>query len=172
MDKYRVYCETHGWQEIVASVEPTICPVDGVAELRAGSEVVIERDIKENIDNVSTELSLDNYKLLKYNAIDRRTGELISQGFAYANKQFSLSQNAQINISALNQTRNELTYPINYNTIDDLDIYDVVDATDMNNMYMTALVVKKGHLDSGTALKNQVRAATTSIEIDSVIDNR
>jgi hypothetical protein len=39
-------------------------------------------------------------------------------------------------------------------------------------MYLTALSTKKAHLDSGTALKNQVRAATTHNEIDAVIDNR
>jgi hypothetical protein len=26
MNKYRVYCETDGWVEVIASTEPTMCP--------------------------------------------------------------------------------------------------------------------------------------------------
>ena len=63
-------------------------------------------------------MSLEELKTYRYSEIDNRTGELIGQGFTYATKTFSLSLNAQINISALNQSRDELTYPINYNTID------------------------------------------------------
>jgi hypothetical protein len=174
MDKYRVYCETHGWQQVIASAEPTVCPTDSVAELRAGSATIIEKDIKENIDGIATELSLDDYKLLKHNAIDRRTGELISLGFPYASKQFSLSAGAQTNILALDNTKDDpaLQYPIKYNTKDDTDTYDIIDATDLHNMYLTALATKKGHLDSGTALKDQVRAAVDEAGVDSVIDNR
>jgi hypothetical protein len=173
MDKYRVYCETEGvWHEVIATSEPTVCPVDSGHTLRAGSACVVDTNVEIHEAGVYVELTIDEHKVLKSREIDGRTGELISLGFAYATKQFSLSQNAQINISALNQTRDELTYPINYNTVDDLDTYDVVDATDMHNMYLTALSTKKAHLDSGTALKNQVRAATTHNEIDAVIDNR
>ena len=117
-------------------------------------------------------MSLEELKLYRYNEIDNRTGELIATGFIYATKTFSLSLNAQINISALNQSRDELTYPINYNTIDDSDIYNVTDATDLHNMYLTALNTKKGHLDAGTALKDQIRAAADKPAVDAVIDNR
>jgi hypothetical protein len=174
MDKYKVYCETDGWVEVIASAVPTVCPIDGGHTLRAGSATVIERDIKENIDNIATELSLENYKLLKHNAIDRRTGELIGQGFSYATKQFSLSPGAQTNILALDNTKDDpaLTYPIKYNNIDDTDTYEVVDAADLHNMYLTALATKKGHLDSGTVLKDQVRAAVDEAGVDAVVDNR
>jgi len=39
-------------------------------------------------------------------------------------------------------------------------------------MYMTALATKKSHLDSGTALNNLVRAATTKAEVFAVTDLR
>lgn len=174
MDKYKIYCETDGWVKVIASSAPTVCPIDGGHTLRAESAVVIERDIKENIDNIATELSLENYKLLKYNAIDRRTGELISQGYTYGTKQFSLSSGAQTNILALDNTKDDpsLTYPIKYNNIDDSDTYDVIDATDLHSMYLTALATKKGHLDSGTALKDQVRSASNEAGVDAIIDNR
>ena len=177
MDKYRVYCETHGWQEVIASAEPTVCPVDDVAELRAGSAAIIERDVYENVDNIATELVLDDYKRLKINSIDRRTGELIALGFEFpasSGNIFSLSASAQTNILALDNTRDDpaMVYPINYNTIDDKDVYQVIDSATLHNMYLTALSVKKGHLDSGTSLKDLVRAATTETEVDAVVDNR
>lgn len=127
-----------------------------------GTPRIMERD----------SLSLPEYKREKNLDIDLRSALLIEDGFTYQGKTFSLSTNAQINISALNQTRNDLTYPVTYNTIDDTDTYDVVDAADMNAMYMTALATKKAVLDGGTSLKTQVRQATTKEEVDAVIDNR
>ena len=117
-------------------------------------------------------VTLDEYKAIKNGAIDQRTGELIALGFTYATKQFSLSESAQINILALDNTRTELTYPVTYNTIDDTETYDVVDAVDLHNMYLTALATKKAHLDSGTTLKDQVRLAVDKAGVDAVVDNR
>lgn len=127
-----------------------------------GTPRIMERD----------SLSLPEYKKEKNLDIDLRSALLIEDGFTYQGKAFSLSTNAQINISALNQTRNDLTYPVTYNTIDDADTYDVVDAADMNAMYMAALTAKKAVIDGGTSLKTQVRQATTKEEVDAVIDNR
>lgn len=119
-------------------------------------------------------ISLTKYKRSKTDTIDIRTGELIAQGFSYADKIFSLSGNAQTNILALFTTRGHvaLAYPIQYSTIDDADSYNVVDATDVENMYLAALGTKRAHLDSGNALKDQVRAATDKAEVDAVTDNR
>jgi len=130
--------------------------------------------IREYKQSYLDTLTFDELKEARYIMIDNRTGELVSQGFSYAGKVFSLSQNAQINISALDQTRNDptLTYPITYNTIDDLDTYSVIDATDMHTMYLTALATKKGHIDGGSNLKAQVRAAIDINSINAIIDNR
>jgi hypothetical protein len=110
----------------------------------------------------------------RYTDIDIRTGELISQGFTYATKVFSLSQNAQINILGLDNAKDDpaMVYPIEYNTIDDLDSYNVVDATDVHNMYLTALATKKAHVDSGTALKQQIRDAVDIPAVNAILDNR
>lgn len=173
MHKYKIYCQTDGWVEVIASSEPTQCPVDSGHTVTSNSVSVLELDININ-DGSHTDLSLDDYKKLRYAEIDARTGELISEGFTYQSKVFSLSQNAQINILALDETRNDpaLTYPINYNTIDDMDSYDVVDATDLHSMYLTALSTKKGHIDSGTAIKTNIRNSLTKAEVDAIIDNR
>jgi len=171
MNKYKIYCETDGWVEVVASSLPTQCPINGGHAVKSVS--IIEENISVN-DGTLTDLTLDDYKRLRYFEIDIRTGELISQGFTYQGKMFSLSANAQTNILALDNTRDDsaLSYPITYNTIDDLDSYNVVDSTDLHNMYLTALVTKKGHVDSGTTLKNNIRIAINESEVDLIVDNR
>jgi len=115
---------------------------------------------------------LSELKEFRHDEIDTRTGELIALGFTYSTKQFSLSTNAQINLTGADNARTDLTYPITFNTIDDLDTYDVTDATDMHDMYLQALGTKKTHLDSGTALKDSIRAAADIAAVDAVVDNR
>ena len=126
----------------------------------------------KQLENCYDANDLDELRALRMAEIDAKTEELISEGFTYQSKLFSLSLNSQINISALNQSRTELSYPITYNTKDDMDAYSVTDATDMNNMYMTALSVKKAHLDSGSSLKQQIRDAADIAAVNAVIDNR
>lgn len=175
MNKYKLYCTFHGWQEVISSSTPTKCPITETDTIKANSVIIEEEDIVIcSSDPTPKELTLEEYKQIRYNEIDCKSGELISQGFTYQSKVFSLSQNAQINLLALDETRNDpaLTYPIVYNTIDDVDTYNVTDATDLHNMYLTALATKKGILDSGTTLKTSIRNATTEAEVDAVIDNR
>jgi len=128
----------------------------------------MEKFIK-NID--TSNLTLTELKVYRYAEIDNNTGKLVGNGFTYASKQFSLSQNAQINISALDHTRDDvaLTYPITYNTIDDLDTYSVIDATDLHTMYLTALATKKAMIDSGSTLK---QSTVDIAAVNAIIDNR
>jgi hypothetical protein len=174
MIKYKLYNETKlDWEFVISDVYPTVLPINPEDVLRDGSQTVVEENVKFN-DGTKVIATLPNYKSLRYNEIDRKTGELILNGFIYASKTFSLSYNAQINILALDETRNDpaLIYPIQYNTIDDLDTYSVVDATDLHNMYLAALSTKKGIIDSGTVLKTEIRNAQTEAEVDAIIDNR
>ena len=119
-------------------------------------------------------LDLSGYKAVRFKEIDTRTEELIKQGFLYKGLVFSLSQNAQINILALHETRNDpaLLYPVAYSTLDDSNHYDVIDATDLHNMYLTALATKKAHVDTGTTLKNSIRDAVNEAAVALIIDNR
>jgi hypothetical protein len=173
MDKYKIYCSVDGWVEVIASANPTKCPIDNAHSVTLDSAVIIEQDVCCN-DGTLKELTLDEVKQLRYKEIDLRTEELISQGFSYNSLVFSLSQNAQINILALHETRNDpaLTYPIEYSTLDDSAHYDVVDADDLHNMYLTALATKKSWVDSGTTLKDSIRAATDEQSVNAIIDNR
>lgn len=118
--------------------------------------------------------SLEHYKNIKYKNIDERTDELISRGFNYAGKMFSLSLPAQIRLLGINQVRNDpnLTYPIRWNTIHDNDYYEIANPEDFHLFYMKSLATYRAHVDVGTALKDQVREATSKAEIDAIIDNR
>lgn len=113
-------------------------------------------------------------KAAKFASIDARTDELIASGFTFASKQFSLSQAAQSRLMGINQVRDDenVTYPIKWNTIDDSDTYSIPDSATVLSFYLTAVGTYRTHVDSGTALKDQVRAATTVAEVDAVVDNR
>jgi len=127
--------------------------------------------IKENFQG----LTLSEYRALRFKEVDERTGELIIDGgFVFAGKTFSMSANAQTNILALDATRDDpaLTYPIHYNTIDDLDTYEVPDSATLHGMYLTALGTKKGHTDTGSYIKTLLRAAVDEAAIQAIIDNR
>jgi hypothetical protein len=125
-------------------------------------------------DNIEEVDWLEAYKLQIFEEINERTAELIEGGYSYSGFNFSLSDRAQTNILALYSTKDDpvLSYPIKFNTIDDLNTFDAVNASEIANMYYSALATKKGYLDSGTVLKEQIRNATTQTEVDSISDNR
>lgn len=125
-------------------------------------------------DNIQEIDWLEAYKLQKLEIINSKTAEMIEAGYTYNGLQFSLSDRAQTNILALYSTKDDpiLSYPIKFNTIDDLNTFDAVNASEIANMYYSALATKKGYLDSGTVLKEQIRNATTKTEVDSISDNR
>lgn len=125
--------------------------------------------IKDSIINC---LNLSEYKHEKTVEIDTRTNELIALGYAYQGFTFPLSQNGQINLLGMITTKDFLPYPISLNNIDDTAIYNITDATDLSNLYMTALGTKKAILDSGTALKTQVNNAVDELAVSLIIDNR
>lgn len=113
----------------------------------------------------------------KSNEIDARTAQLIEVGFEFppsSGKIFSLSKEFQLMLTGLNQERTapEVTYPVDWNTKDDSDKLSLVDADMVRSFYMTAVGTVRAHRDSGTALKDQVRAATTIAEVEAVEDTR
>ena len=133
-----------------------------------------QTDIINFYNNIAESDWLEIYKQERFEQIDSKTTKLIEQGYTYLGKQFSLFEDAQTNILALFTTKDDpiLIYPIRFNTLDNLDFYDAVDSTTISNMYYTALATKKTHLDSGTALKDQIRNALTKDDVDLIEDNR
>jgi len=117
-------------------------------------------------------LTLDEYKSQRYSEIDAKTSELILQGYTYATILFSFSENAQRNLLGEFAAKDSLSYPFNWNSKDDLSTYVIQDATDMTNLFLTALGSKKSHQDSGTTLKVLIREAVNEAAVKAIIDNR
>jgi len=117
---------------------------------------------------------LDNRKKERYTEIDSRTDALIAQGFMFAGKNFSLSANAQMKMMGINQIRDDVavTYPIVWNTKNDTDSYDIPNSATVRGFYLTAVGTYRAHVDTGSALKAAVRAATSIEAVDAIVDNR
>jgi len=123
-------------------------------------------------DSIIKGFDLSEYKAFRVSEIDARTGELIALGYTYQGVTFPLSQNGQINLLGMITTKDYLPYPIGLNNINDTAVYQIQDATDLSNLYMTALGTKKALLDSGTGLKQQINAAIDESAVSLIIDNR
>lgn len=175
MNKYKLYNETKGiWEYVISDVVPTVLPINPLDTVLPGSVVVVEPNILYN-DGTAKQLTLPNYKLLRFNEIDRKTGELIFEGFEYpvaSGNMFSFSTNAQSNLLGTYSAKELLTYPFEWSVKDDSLVYQIADVTEMSNFFLTALNTKKGRQDSGTTLKQAVESATNEAEVDAVIDNR
>lgn len=169
MNKYKIYCETDGWLEVIASAAPTVCPIDGGHTINTDSITVVERDIKVN-DGSYTELTLADYKTLRYNEIDSKTGVLIAAGFIFDGSTFSLSAHAQMNWSEIHSNQASFTFPLTLSCLNS-DTYDLA-AADVENFWGTAMATVKGHLDSGRVLKKQIFDAVDEAAVDAVTDNR
>ena len=126
------------------------------------------------LDAVIAEHGVEAAQKLRYVAIDQRTFELIDAGYTFEGHQFSLSMAAQSTLLALDMTRNDpsLTYPIEFNTLYDDAEYMLDDATDVHNIFLTALGTYRYHRDAGTALKTAVRNCTTVAAVNAVVDDR
>jgi hypothetical protein len=119
-------------------------------------------------------LDLAQLKELRWKQIDTRTNELIAQGFVFGGVVLSLSLTAQLRVEALDRVRNEVfvVYPIVWNSIDDSLAVSVANAAELHTLYLTALGTIRARVDSGSVLKEAVRAAVTKAEVDAVVDNR
>jgi len=120
------------------------------------------------------------YQTIKMNEIRIRTNQLISNGYVFSGKTFPLSRNVdgvystdpQTNILALHTSKDDLTYPIIFNTIDGFDHFVCPDAETIEAMYLTALVTKKSYEDSATVLVQSVTLSSTKNQVESIIDPR
>jgi hypothetical protein len=115
-------------------------------------------------------MTLEELKHIRYTEIDMTTGILISQGFVFAGKTFSLSTNAQINWSNLPNLP-DVVFPLAISTINDEEIYELSLANKMN-FYYSAVNGKNGPLQSGNALKAQITACVDEACVNSIVDTR
>ena len=162
------------WEYVISDVVPTVLPVNPADDVRAESVSITQQDILYN-DGTLKQLTLPNYKLLRFNEIDRKTGELILQGFQYpalSGNIFSFSVNAQSNLLGAYSAKDFLTYPFGWSLKNDSFVYQIVDSAEMASFFLTALGTKKSWQDSGTVLKQEIEDAQTEAEVNAIIDNR
>ncbi len=148
--------------------------VSALSEVPREFWIVDGSTVREMTEAEKNSNCLASCKAAKCAAIDSRTDELIAQGFTYSSKTFSLSDAAQNRIMGTHQVRDDaaLTYPLKWNTIDDLDALELADSAAVHSFYLAALGTYRGHVDGGTSLKDQVRAATTHAAVEAITDSR
>lgn len=170
IDKYRIYCETdQKYEYVISDVLPVACPVNPAHDMRAGSAVIIEA--VEKLDGTIVSLPLAEQKILKNQAIDSRTKELIDQGFIYNGIAFSASETAQRNWLAVDQLKDDLVFPFGISTKDDGE-YLLADIAEAHIFTLTGLGSIEPHYASGRALKQLVNAAIDQAALDAIVDNR
>lgn len=115
-------------------------------------------------------LWLGLYKEYKIAEINKRTDELIGQGFTFDSNNFGLDVDRRLDWLGLETLKASLTWPktiINSSGAG----YSLAEA-DVTNFVLTGAGTYESHIASGGALKAQVIAATTEAEVDAVVDNR
>ena len=142
----------------------------GYEEAHTVGDVTTEAEAITKWGSVAEDDTLAGYKQAKYNAIDYKTGTLLSTGFTYDTKQFSLSANAQLNWSEIHSNIVEFPDPVDVTLINN-DTYSLTHAN-INTFWTTAKDILKGHLDTGRALKKSVFDAVDEAAVDLVIDAR
>lgn len=109
---------------------------------------------------------------VKFAEIDAKTGYLIAQGYDFDGKKMSLSLPAQITLLGLSAAENDLTYPVVINTLNDSDTLMIPDAATAHILFLTAVGTYRAWKDQGTDLKNQVRNAKSTKDVDIIKDSR
>jgi hypothetical protein len=110
----------------------------------------------------------------KFDAIDARTDELIGQGFTWSGAQFSNSLFGQSKVDGAYAAKDlpEFTYPVVWNSMDNMTTVSIPDAATMQQFFLAALGTIRAHLDSATPFKDQVREASTVQAVEAVVDTR
>lgn len=150
--------------------EDLVCQFE--SELTAQQIAILESTVEAHDPT-----DVKHQKPERIQAIDRRTDQLIGLGFEFppgSGVRFSLSMESQSKLLGMDALRSDplFTYPVVYNSIDDLEEFSIPDSATIHSFFLVAVGTYRAHLDSGTALKTQIRAATTQAELDAVVDNR
>ena len=118
--------------------------------------------------------ALDRAKQAKNQRIDDRSVDLEAEGFTYSGKKLGLTGIAQSRAAALKHivTDPSVSFPITVETADGLDSIEIANPGAFNQYYTEQALASRAIQDSGDALKNQVRAATTIEEVDAIVDDR
>jgi hypothetical protein len=170
MDKYRIRCITEDLQVFVLSSNvPTACPNDSGHQISTESVCIVQPGVVVN-DGSPKDLSLGEYKTLRFNEIDAKTNALLSDGFTFDGQVFSLSVPSQINWTTLHEQQGAFTWPVSVSTKNN-NTYELA-LGDIEAFWVAGRDRVIDVLSSGRALKKLVFDAATESEVDSIIDNR
>lgn len=161
-----------------------ICPIEGISVGRKNDKNTWKIDFASNatleqIEAANTfveNFDINNFLILqakkdKNLKIDEKTQQIIAQGFPFASKRFSLSQNAQTNWTNMYINKSILSKPLTVTTNDD-EAFQLETESDIQNFYMTGLVYVQSIINSGRALKLSVNNCSTLEEIENIVDER
>lgn len=145
---------------------------DGICYIY-GTSIVNEITLDTVITN-HEEVSLEEYKELRYIEIDNKTVELINEGFIFDTHTFSLSYAAQLNWTNIKANADMLNaggfFPITVSTSNN-EQYSLTYAN-MIPFWMAGFGVVSTVYKSGSDLKVVIKACATKEEVDLIIDNR
>jgi hypothetical protein len=130
---------------------------------------------KKKADLTAGELviALDTAKKSRHEEIDEKTSDLINGGFVHSSKNFSLTEQAQINMLGTGYALDKgwMVYPLTFST-DDGGTHNIVDSAEWGVFFTTALGAVKTYYNGGQALKANVTAAVDIAGVLAIIDNR
>jgi len=156
------------WDGMTKLEDPTGAFTDGVPityhKIDAGAITEMTQAEK---DSVTT---LPKAKRKKRREIDRRTQALISNGFVYATKTFSLSIKAQLNWMGIGINKDRISYPHEVSRKN--GTVDIADAAEAQEIADLAFDTKQGHVKSGATHKKNVNALTTVSDVNAYVDPR
>jgi hypothetical protein len=134
---------------------------------------ILNESLLDSIISSHESITIEELRLDKIKEIDNKTQSLIKNGFIYDSYLFSLSEVAQINWLGIYQSAVSglLSFPFPVTTKDDLE-YLFNDVSDIQSFFLTGLGLKKYHIDSGRAIKQQIIDASTKEEIYNIEDTR
>lgn len=127
---------------------------------------------KTTLDGVIGSHSLPVVRTQKCAAIDARTQALIDAGFVFDGRTYALDGVALQQLIAFDSMRADLTYAVELNTKDNTFKLKIGSSDDLHAFCLAGFVVVRANLDSGTALKDLVRAAAAVADVKAIVDPR
>ena len=115
---------------------------------------------------------LEDAKKKKISKIDARTEELIDQGFNYSDLNFGLTQTDQLYYMGLDVSRGDFEYPYSIPNSDFTDTLEFEDADEVHQFFLAGVEDNRSILQSGILLKQEVMAAISVEEVESIEDTR
>lgn len=161
--------------------EETIPDPEGIAFSKDGLSLILTFADELSVEQTATldaliaahdPQVLENLKVQRREEIDKRTRELVDEGFEFEGIKFSASVESQARIMGCVIAGSNAPFPIRWMSKDDTTYFDVEDVATMLAFYATGLGTLKGKIDIGTNLKVAINAATTIDEVNAIIDTR